>query len=123
MAPADLQSWGWRIPFLFGALVGPAGLYIRNQLEDATTPPAEKAVSPINEVLLNQKMRVLLGIGALAVSTAINYLILYMPTYVVKTLNLSASVGFIATFAGAIVVTFLTPFAGLISDRMAAPHT
>jgi len=118
MAPADLQSWGWRIPFLFGALVGPAGLYIRNQLEDATTPPAEKAVSPINEVLLNQKMRVLLGIGALAISTAINYLILYMPTYVVKTLNLSASVGFIATFAGAIVVTFLTPFAGLISDRI-----
>src|SRR6202020_3064138 len=30
MAPADLQSWGWRIPFLFGALVGPGGLYIRN---------------------------------------------------------------------------------------------
>jgi MHS family proline/betaine transporter-like MFS transporter len=118
MAPADLQSWGWRIPFLFGALVGPAGLYIRNQLEDATAPPAEKAVSPISEVLLNQKMRVLLGIGALAISTAINYLILYIPTYVVKTLNLPASVGFIATFAGAIVVTFLTPFAGLISDRI-----
>ncbi|HEY3795404.1 MAG TPA: MFS transporter [Bradyrhizobium sp.] len=118
MAPADLQSWGWRIPFLFGALVGPAGLYIRNQLEDATAPPAEKAVSPIGEVLLNQKMRVLLGIGALALSTAINYLILYMPTYVVKTLHLPASVGFIATFAGAIVVTFLTPFAGLISDRI-----
>ena len=40
MAPADLQSWGWRIPFLFGALVGPGGLYIRNHLEDATAPPA-----------------------------------------------------------------------------------
>jgi len=118
MAPDNLQAWGWRIPFLFGALVGPAGLYIRNQLKDATAPPAEKAVSPIAEVLLNQKMRVLLGIGALAVSTAINYLILYMPTYVVKTLHLPASVGFIATFAGAIVVTVLTPFAGLVSDRI-----
>src|SRR6202034_1256731 len=51
MAPADLQSWGWRIPFLLGALVGPAGLYIRNQLEDATAPPAEKAVPTIAEVL------------------------------------------------------------------------
>jgi len=75
-------------------------------------------VSPIREVLLYQKVRVLLGIGALAISTAINYLILYMPTYVVKTLNLPASVGFIATFAGAIVVTFLTPFAGMVSDRI-----
>src|ERR1700722_9193866 len=118
MAPADLQSWGWRIPFLFGALVGPAGLYIRNHLEDATAPPAKSVKSPIAEVLLHQKVRVLLGIGALAISTAINYLILYMPTYAVKTLNLPASVGFIATFAGAIVVTFLTPFAGMVSDRI-----
>ena len=119
MAPADLQSWGWRIPFLFGALVGPAGLYIRNHLQDATAPPAKQgAVSPIRQVLLHQKMRVLLGIGALAISTAINYLILYMPTYAVKTLNLPASVGFIATFAGGIVVTFITPFAGMVSDRI-----
>ncbi len=123
MAPADLQSWGWRIPFLFGALVGPAGLYIRNHLRDATPPPAEKTVSPIRQVLLYQKVRVLLGIGALAISTAINYLILYMPTYAVKTLNLPASVGFIATFVSAIVVTFLTPFAGMVSDRIGrTPH-
>jgi MFS transporter, MHS family, proline/betaine transporter len=118
MAPADLQSWGWRIPFLFGALVGPAGLYIRNHLEDATTPPAQKTGSPIRTVLLHQKLRVLLGIGALAISTAINYLILYMPTYAVKTLNLPASVGFIATFVGGVVVTFITPLAGIASDRI-----
>jgi MHS family proline/betaine transporter-like MFS transporter len=118
MAPADLQSWGWRIPFLFGVLIGPVGIYIRNHLEDATAPPAARQGSPIREVLLHQKIRVTLGIGALAISTAVNYLILYMPTYAVKTLNLPASVGFIATFLGAIVVTFLTPVAGLISDRI-----
>ncbi|MDB5611721.1 MAG: transporter [Bradyrhizobium sp.] len=118
MAPADLQSWGWRIPFLFGVLIGPVGIYIRNHLEDATAPPAARQGSPIREVLLHQKIRVTLGIGALAISTAVNYLILYMPTYAVKTLNLPASVGFIATFLGAIVVTFLTPMAGLISDRI-----
>jgi MHS family proline/betaine transporter-like MFS transporter len=60
----------------------------------------------------------MLGIGALAISTAINYLIAYMPTYVVKTLNLAPIVGYVATFAGAIVVTFLTPVAGMISDRI-----
>src|SRR5437588_8183666 len=30
MSPADLQSWGWRLPFLFGVLIGPIGIYIRN---------------------------------------------------------------------------------------------
>jgi MFS transporter, MHS family, proline/betaine transporter len=116
MTPAEMQSWAWRIPFLFGILVGPAGIYIRNYLEDAGPPPAK--ISPITEVLLRQKLRVLLGIGALAISTAINYLIIYMPTYVVKTLNLAPVVGYVATFVGAIVVTLLTPVAGMISDRI-----
>jgi MHS family proline/betaine transporter-like MFS transporter len=117
LTPADMQSWAWRIPFLFGILIGPIGIYIRNYLEDATPPPAEH-VSPIREVLLRQKFRVLLGIGALAISTAINYLIVYMPTYVVKTLNLAPVVGFAATFVGGVVVTFLTPIAGMISDKI-----
>jgi MFS transporter, MHS family, proline/betaine transporter len=116
MTPAEMQSWAWRIPFLFGILVGPVGIYIRHYLEDATAPPATS--SPIREVLLRQKLRVVLGIGALAISTAINYLIIYMPTYVVKTLNLAPIVGFVATFVGGIMVTFLTPFAGMISDRI-----
>jgi MHS family proline/betaine transporter-like MFS transporter len=117
MRPAEMQSWAWRIPFFFGILIGPVGIYIRNYLEDATPPPAAKQ-SPVKEVFLRQKMRVLLGIGALAISTAINYLIVYMPTYVVKTLNLPPIVGFTATFAGGIVVTFLTPVAGMISDKV-----
>jgi MFS transporter, MHS family, proline/betaine transporter len=118
MTPAEMQSWAWRIPFLFGILVGPVGIYIRNHLEDATAPPAAKQDSPVRQVLLHQKLRVVLGIGALAISTAINYLIVYMPTYVVKTLNLPPIVGFTATFVGGFVVTFLTPVAGMISDKI-----
>jgi MHS family proline/betaine transporter-like MFS transporter len=118
MTPADMGSWGWRIPFFFGVLVGPVGIYIRNHLEDATAPPAAKRDSPIRQIFLHQKLRVILGIGALAVSTAVNYLIVFMPTYVVKTLNLPPIVGYEATLAGAIAVTLLTPIAGMASDRI-----
>src|SRR5262245_7155168 len=118
MSGADLQAWGWRIPFLFGVLIGPVGLYIRNHMEDATEPPAGREGSPVKDVLLQQKLRVLLGIGALAVSTAVNHLIVYMPTYVVQKLHLDPSVGFIAAFAGAIAVMLLTPLAGAASDRI-----
>jgi MHS family proline/betaine transporter-like MFS transporter len=118
MAPADLDSWGWRIPFLFGVLIGPIGIYIRNHLEDATAPPASAESSPVKEIFLKQKSRVLMGIGALAISTAVNYLIIYMPTYVVKNFNLPPVTGFTATFVGGIMVTLLTPFAGMISDRI-----
>jgi MHS family proline/betaine transporter-like MFS transporter len=118
MTTTEMQSWGWRIPFLFGILVGPVGIYIRNHLEDATAPPAQKRDSPVKQVFLHQKLRVILSIGALAISTAVNYLIIYMPTYAVKTLNLPPTVGFVASFAAGIVLTFLTPIAGMISDKV-----
>jgi MHS family proline/betaine transporter-like MFS transporter len=118
MAPADMNAWGWRIPFLFGVLIGPVGIYIRNHLEDATAPPATEHGTPVREVFLRQKLRVLLGIGALSIATAVNYLVVFMPTYVVKTLGLPPVVGFQATLAGALAVTLLTPIAGSVSDRI-----
>src|SRR6266702_5833941 len=80
MTSADLESWGWRIPFLFGVLIGPVGIYIRNHLEDAPVSPAARQEAPVKELFQRQKLRILLAIGALAVSTAVNYLIVYMPT-------------------------------------------
>jgi MFS transporter, MHS family, proline/betaine transporter len=118
MTSAEISAWGWRIPFLFGILVGPVGIYIRNHLEDATPPPSAKHESVVGKVFREQKLPVVLAVGALAVSTAVNYLVIYMPTYVVKTLNLPPSVGYVATLAAAIAVTILTPIAGNISDRI-----
>ncbi|WP_342709340.1 MFS transporter [Bradyrhizobium sp. B124] len=119
MSPEDLQSWGWRLPFLFGVLIGPVGIYIRNHVDDATPPPAAgKQDSPVKEVFARQMLPTILAIGALAVSTAVNYLIVYMPTYVVKTLNLAPSVGFIAAFAAQTAVALLAPIAGLVSDKI-----
>ncbi len=118
MTPADLQAWGWRLPFLFGVLIGPVGIYIRNNIEE---PPAAQVAtegSPVGLVFAEQKLRVLLAIGALAVSTAVNYLIVFMPTYVVKTLNLPSSVGFMAALLGQGAVMLLSPFAGALSDRI-----
>ncbi len=117
MPAADLQAWGWRLPFLFGVLVGPVGVYIRNRIEDAPKPPAAP-VSPFTEVVLRQKLRVVLSIGVLAISTAVTYLIVYIPTYAVKSLHLPASTGFAATLAGSLVLTLLTPLAGMISDKV-----
>ncbi len=118
MSGADLQSWGWRIPFLFGVLIGPIGLYIRNSIEDATPPPAAKHDSPVRTVFMTQKFPVLLAVGVIATATSVNYLIIYMPTYVVKTLHLSPTIGYLAAFAAAVAAITLNPVAGFISDRV-----
>src|ERR1700742_2501921 len=118
LSEADLQSWGWRIPFLFGVLTGPVGLSIRSHIEDATAPPAAKQDTPVRTVLTEQKFRVLLAVGVIATATSVNYLIIYMPTYVVKALHLSPIIGYLAAFAVGIAGMTLNPVAGSISDRI-----
>lgn len=108
---------GWRIPFLFGLAIGPVGFYIRKYIDEGTEfEKEEKTHTPVRDLLVTQKARVLLAVGALVISTAANYMILYMPTYAIKQLHLPAATGFAATLATGIVLTVLTPFVGHWSD-------
>jgi len=115
----QLESWGWRTPYLFGLLIGPVGLYIRNRV--AETPEflsIKPTRTPVRDLLVNQWDRVLLAIGAVVVSTSSNYLILYMPTYAAKSLRLPQSTGFVATLVGACILTFGAPMIGHWSDKV-----
>ncbi len=115
----QLVSWGWRIPYFFGMLIGPAGLYVRAKVVE--TPEfleAEKPASmPIKEVLRRHPMAVLLGLGISIISNSSFYILAYIPTYGVKTLHLPASTGFIATLLGGAVLAIGCPLFGLWSDK------
>lgn len=114
-----LESWGWRVPFFFGLLIGPLGLYLRRFLEDA--PDFTEAVhtqTPVRDVFTAQKRMVLVATGALAVSTSVNYLLQYLPTFAIRELHLPASTSFAATMLGGAILTCVTPFAGHLSDRI-----
>jgi MHS family proline/betaine transporter-like MFS transporter len=119
LSQEQLFSWGWRVPFIFGLLIGPVALYIRRYLHDAPEF-IESAVSktPVRDLLTHQKMRIAMAAGAIAVSTAVNYMILYMPTYAVKELGLSQSIGFGATLVTGLILTCATPFFGHWSDKV-----
>ena len=113
----QLNSWGWRLPYLFGLLIGPVGFYIRKHVGE--TPEfleAKKTRTPVRDLFTQQWDRLLLAIGAVVVSTSSNYIILYMPTYAVKQLGLPQSAGFTATLLGAIILTFGAPLSGYLSD-------
>ncbi len=115
----QLESWGWRTPYLFGLLIGPVGLYIRRRVSETPEFLAIKpSRTPVRDLLTKQWDRVLLAIGAVVVSTSANYLILYMPTYAAKSLRLPQSTGFIATLIGAFILTFGAPMIGHWSDKV-----
>ena len=115
----QLVDWGWRIPYVFGLLVGPAGLYIRSRmietpefLESAKAPRV-----PISDLLRRHPVAILLALGASIVSNSSYYLLLYVPTYGVKTLNLPAYTGFAATLVGGIILAVFSVIAGHWSDK------
>jgi MHS family proline/betaine transporter-like MFS transporter len=120
----QLVSWGWRIPYVFGLLVGPAGLYIRSQMTE--TPQfldaAKPESVPLRDLLRRQPMSVLLALGISIISNSSYYLLLYVPTYGVSTLHLPASTGFIATLVGGIILAIFSPVAGHWSDKTARPR-
>ena len=119
----QLVAWGWRIPYLFGMLVGPAGLYVRAKVVE--TPEfieAEKPETiPIKDLLRRYPLPVFLGFGISIISNASFYILAYIPTYGQKTLNLPPSTGFVATLVGGLILTIGCPLAGYWSDRLPRP--
>jgi MFS transporter, MHS family, proline/betaine transporter len=119
----QLVSWGWRIPYVFGLLIGPAGLYIRSKVVETPSFAAAKPHAvPIRELLQRQPGQVVLALGASIVSNASYYLLLYIPTYATKTLHLHPSTGFIATLVGGIALAAFSLLAGHLSDKTDRPQ-
>ncbi|MBV8121622.1 MAG: MFS transporter [Alphaproteobacteria bacterium] len=119
LSPAQLTGWGWRIPFLFGILVGPVGVYIRRRLDE--TPEyveIRPTRTPVRDVLRDHPIEMLLAIGASAISNSSAYIILYIPTYAIRELHLPQTTGFTATLVGAIILGVASPFAGHLSDKV-----
>ena len=119
----QLVDWGWRIPYVFGMLVGPAGLYIRAKVVEtpefveAELPPTV----PISDLLRRHPLTVLLGLGISIISNSSFYILAYIPTYGEKTLHLPASTGFTATLVGGAILAIGCPLFGHWSDRISRP--
>src|SRR6201998_1525219 len=72
----QLVGWGWRIPYFFGMLIGPAGLYVRAKVVE--TPEfieAEKPETiPIKDLLRRHPLPVLLTLGISILSNTSFYI-------------------------------------------------
>lgn len=117
-----LESWGWRIPFLLGLLIGPVGFYIRAQTEEAeefTQAAAKLPGSPLGEALRFHKRSIATGFGITITWTVCTYFFLiYMPTYAVRQLHLPPSTTFLANAVSLVVLLVLAPVFGALSDRI-----
>lgn len=120
LEPAEIASWGWRIPFLLGTLIGPVAFLIRNH---ATETPdfleAERAGALARSIRLKPMIRpVLVGAGLVAAASVGAYFLVYLPTYATAVLHLPARAGFQSSLAASLVLVLVTPIAGWLADRI-----
>src|SRR6185369_8438373 len=76
MPTAALESWGWRIPFLLGLVVGIAGYFLRRHLQE-TVPSERRERTPIIETL-HDHWRIVLGMAGLSVFNAVGFYISFV---------------------------------------------
>ena len=120
----DMNSYGWRIPFLMAGLLGGVGLYIRLRLDD--TPEFEElratgevASSPLKEAVTTSWRPILQLAGLVVIHNVGFYIVFtYLPTYFTKTLHFTKTDAFASvTVASATALILILPL-GTLSDRM-----
>ncbi|WP_338926401.1 MFS transporter [Mycetohabitans endofungorum] len=122
LSPAQMDAWGWRIPFFFGLLIGPVAWYIRKRVDEtpefvAAETSSKTTLTPVRDTLATQKERLLIAIGVVILATVSTYVVLFMPTFAVKQLGLPASASFAAILLTGMIQLVVSPLVGHWSDR------
>lgn len=119
----QMESWGWRLPFLLAAPMGLIGRYIRTKLEDtpvfrelAAEDNAVKA--PVRSLFRNHWRQLLQAVGAVLLNAVGFYVILsYMPTYLSAELGVGAAESYFATTIALVTYIGFIFLTGMLSDR------
>jgi MFS transporter, MHS family, citrate/tricarballylate:H+ symporter len=123
MSSAALESYGWRIAFLLGAICLPFGLWLRTglpetiHLRETDAALAPTGSKPLGIIRAHTRI-IVLGLLVLASGTIITYVTQYMTTYTKNTLQVGTDLAFATTVVsnGLGIVGALC--GGLLADRV-----
>lgn len=124
LSQADMNAWGWRIPFVVGALISLVGLWIRRGAEETSAVVGEiregRAERPgMFEFLVRYPRQAALIVGITVAGTVAYYTwTTFLPTYAQQNVGFdpadSLTVGTIAL----LFFMVLQPLLGMLSDRV-----
>ena len=124
LSESAMDSYGWRLPFLFAGVLGGVGLYIRLRLKD--TPEFEElrdegevATSPLKEAVTTS-WRPILQIAGLVVIHNVGFytVFTFLPSYFTKTLGFTKMDAFVSITVASVVALVLILPLGALSDRI-----
>jgi MHS family alpha-ketoglutarate permease-like MFS transporter len=123
LSETQLLDWGWRIPFVFGAVLSVVALYLRNNLEETPAFESQKEHHSVRKgtikELLKHPKAVIKVIGLTLGGTLAFYTYTtYMQKFLVNTVHLSKEQSTLMSFVTLLIFACLQPLFGALSDKI-----
>jgi len=121
LSPAQLEAWGWRIPFFVGALCALVAMAMRSHMEETqsfTAAKANKKRGTLSE-LAKHPRAVATVVGLTMGGTVAFYTYsIYMQKFLANTVGLSKDKATLVSGATLLLFAMLQPIVGGLSDRI-----
>jgi len=121
LTDAELHAWGWRIPFVIGAILSVVALYLRKNLDETHAFKAEEKNADKGTIkTLMQHPRAVLTVIGLTLGGALAFYTYttYMQKFLVNTVHLTKSQSTNLSFLSLLLFALVQPVFGGLSDRI-----
>ena len=116
----QMQAWGWRIPFVIGAVLAVVAMFLRKSLVESASKKAlsDEKAGTLSE-LFKYPRSLLIVIGYTAAGSLSFYTFTtYMQKYLVNTAGMTAKNASYVMTGALFLFMVLQPFFGMLSDRI-----
>ena len=120
LSPDEMKAWGWRIPFVIGALAAVVALWLRTTLTETTTAAtrADRSAGTIAGILRHPRA-LLIVLGYTAGGSLLFYTYTtYMQKYLVNSAHMDKGTATNIMTAALFCFMLMQPMFGWVSDRI-----
>ncbi|AXE90057.1 Alpha-ketoglutarate permease [Streptomyces sp. Go-475] len=119
LSDGQMNGWGWRVPFVLGAVLSLVGFWIRQGAQETRSAEQQRAPRPGLFEALRRHPRESLLIGGITAGGTIAYYTWtsYLPTYAELNAGVEKSDALLAGTISLAFFALLQPLGGLLSDR------
>ncbi|KXY73026.1 MULTISPECIES: MFS transporter [Bacillus] len=123
LSEPDMKAWGWRIPFIIGAMGAVAVLWLRRTMDEseqfANIKSQKRESAGTVRTLMKHPKAVLTVVGLTLGGTVAFYTYTtYLQKFMVNTVGLPKEVVSWINFVALLIFVVLQPIAGLLSDKI-----
>ncbi|WP_030837614.1 MFS transporter [Streptomyces hygroscopicus] len=129
LSDAALHSWGWRVAFVLGGLLGLVGLWLRVSVADTDSftqvqGAGRTRTNPVKAMFVEHPGAALRVAGITVAGTLTYYIwVNYLPTYANLTTGIPLKTALLSQTLCLVVFVVALPFVGVLSDRVGRKPT